>query len=98
MDKAEDDPRGRGGKHTDPGGTGEVGDAVAGHRAEHQRAFQPEVDTAGAFRQRFSETDEQEGRGDADRAADDGEGDAPEADAFVHGVPHLAGSKILKRP
>ena len=39
-----------GGEHAEPGRAGEVGDAVAAHRAHHQRAFEAEIDAARSAR------------------------------------------------
>ncbi len=72
-----------GGEHAEPRRAGEIGDAVGAHRAHHQRAFEAEIDAAGALGDAFAEADEQERRGDADRAAEHGERHGPQSDRTV---------------
>ena len=60
-----------GGEHAEPGRAAQVGAAEAGHRREHQHAFEAEVDAARLLGQALAEADEQERRADAQRAADD---------------------------
>ena len=66
-----------GGKNAEPGRAGEIGGAVAAHRAHHQRAFEAEIDAARAFGDAFAEADEQERRADAHGAAEHRERHAP---------------------
>ena len=76
-------------------------DRIGGHRAEHQYAFEAEIDAAGALGDRFAQRDEDEGRRDADGAAEDGQRHAPQADVGrLHQALlfHRSGLKILKRP
>ena len=58
-------------EHADPGRAAQVGAAEAGHRRQHQHAFEAEVDAARLLGQAFAEADEQERHADAQRAADD---------------------------
>ena len=58
-----------------------VGDGVGGHRAEDERALQAEIDAPALLGDALAEADEEEGRRDADGAAEDGERHAPEPDA-----------------
>ena len=83
------------------GEAGHDGDRIGGHRAEHQYAFEAEIDAAGALGDGFAQRHEDEGRGDPDRAAEDRQRHAPEADVgVVHQALlfHRSGLKILKRP
>jgi len=56
-----------------PGRAGEVGAAEAGHGAEHQHAFEPEVDAPALLGEAFAQADEEEGGAHAHGPADDGE-------------------------
>ena len=83
------------------GEAGQHRDRIGGHRAEHEHAFEAEIDAARALGDRLAERDEDEGRGDPDRAAEDGQRHAPQADVGrLHQALlfHRSGLKILKRP
>ena len=86
-----------GGKHAQPGRAGEVGDGVAGHGAEDERAFEAEIDASRFLRQALAEADEEERRGDADGAREHGEQNDAEGGFAGHCVLSLL-RKNLKRP
>jgi hypothetical protein len=67
-------------RHTEPGRAGDHRRAVGDHGAEDQRAFEAEIDAAGALGDRLAQRDEDEWRRDADGAAQHGERHAPQAD------------------
>ena len=73
-------------KHPEPGRAREIGDAIGAHRAHHQRAFEAEIDAAGAFGDAFAQADEQKRRRDADGAAEYGERNGPESDRSIRHV------------
>ena len=74
------------GQDAGPGRAALIGDRVAGHGAEDQRAFKPEIDAARPLGQAFAQRHEQERRRNADRAAQHGDGNGPEAD--IDGLAH----------
>ena len=61
----------RGDEHADPRRAAQVRAAEAGHRRQHQHAFEAEVDAARLLGQAFAQAHEQERHADAQRAADD---------------------------
>ena len=67
-------------EHAEPGRAGQIGGAVAAHRAHHQGAFEAEIDAAASLGDAFAEADEQERRADAHRAAEHRKRHAPPAD------------------
>ena len=78
------DPAHAGREHAEPRRAGLVGDGVAGHGAEDERALEAEIDAAGFLGQALAEADEEERRRDADGAGEHGEEDDDEARFAVH--------------
>ena len=72
-------------EHAQPRRAGQVGAAEGRHGRQHQHAFEPEVDAARFLGQAFAQAHEQEGRADAQRAADDA-GDQRDPLVGRHGV------------
>ena len=91
MDGAEQRAGDPGGQHAQPGRAGEVGDGVAGHGAEDQRAFEAEIDASRFLRQALAEADEEEGRRDADGAREHGEQNDAKARIPVIACPPCCG-------
>ena len=85
------------GQHAEPGIAGVIGGRVGHHGAEHQRAFEPEIDPSRFLGEALAERDEHERRRDADRAADHGDQDCEDVAAHVRSFP-ARGLKIEKRP
>ncbi len=77
MEQPEEQPGKGGTGNADKGRAGMIGHGVTCHRTDDERPFQPEVDAPGPLGQALTERDKQEGRGDADRAAKNGEGNTP---------------------
>ena len=53
-------------EHAKPGRAGQIGHAVAAHRAHDQRALKPEVDAPGTLGEALAQTHQQEWGADAD--------------------------------
>ena len=66
----------------EPLGADFAADGVGGHRPHHERSFQAEIDTSRPLGDAFAQTDEEERRADADRAAEQGQSQGREVNAL----------------
>ena len=87
-------PANAGHQHAEPRAAGQVGDAVAAHRAHHQDAFEAEVDAAALLGEAFAEAHEQKRRADADGTAEHRDRNAPPARSSASAImPDPAGRR-----